>query len=201
MRAIIVTYPTPNNIQSLVNLTSEDYVIGVDQAVQYLKEQQIKIDLAVGDFDSLENMDLLSDLDVVKLNPIKDNTDTSQALYEAKKRGYKDIVLIGGFGGDRIEHFIAHLTHFNSYESLMMINENSTIYIKKEGHYTFTYDGYISFFGYPEATISLTGFKYPLKAYQLTTFDALCISNELLSNAGELIVHHGAVLVVESYKK
>ena len=201
MRAIIVTHPTPKDVKKIVNLSDQDYVIAVDQAVKDLMDQNMRIDLAVGDFDSLENLDLLDHLDTVKLDPIKDITDTFQALHEAKKRGYKELVLVGGFGGDRIEHFIAHLMNFRPFESLVMLDEHSRIYIKKEGTYTLTHRGYISFFAYPEATISLKGFKYPLNAYLLTTFDPLGISNELIDASGDLIVHHGVVLIVESNKK
>ncbi len=201
MRAIIVTHPTPKDIKKVSKLTNDDYIIAVDQAVKDVLAQNLKIDLAIGDFDSLDNLDLLVGLDVVKLNPKKDVTDTFQALYEAKKRGFKTLLIVGGFGGDRIEHFIAHLMNFNDYESLVMKDDNSTIYIKKEGTYTLDFSGYISLFAYPEATISLTGFKYPLEAYQLTQFDPLGISNELVHQTGTLTVHHGAVLIVESIKK
>ncbi len=201
MRAIIVTHPTPMDVQKILKLTKDDYVIAVDQAVSSLHDQGVHIDLAVGDFDSLENLALLTHLDTVKLDPIKDVTDTFQALYEANKRGYKDLVLVGGFGGDRIEHFIAHLMNFNHYDSLVMLNEDSRLYIKKEGTHVITHPGYISLFAYPEAIVSLIGFKYPLEAYQLSLFDAIGISNELSEKTGKMIIHHGAVLVVESNKK
>lgn len=201
MRAIIVTYPTPDDIKSLVDLVADDYVIAVDQAVQTLVNQNIHIDLAVGDFDSLDDQTLLKGLEQVKLDPIKDVTDTFQALYEAKKRGYKTLLQVGGFGGERMEHFIAHLMNFQTYESLVMLDNNSRMYIKKEGTHTLSFHGYISLFAYPEATISLKGFKYPLDAYQLTLYDPLGISNELIQKKGSLIVHHGDVLVIESYKK
>lgn len=201
MRAIIVTHPTPNNIKDLIHLIEDDYVIGVDQAIKALIDQNIDIDLAVGDFDSLEDLDVLRDLDVIKLNPIKDITDSYQALYEAEKRGYESLIMVGGFGGDRIEHFIAHLLHFNRFESLEMINEHSRITMKKEGEYTFSSQCYISFFPYPEAIITLQGFKYPLDLYVLKLFDPLCISNELVLETGTLTVHQGTVLVIESNKK
>ncbi len=201
MRAVIVTHPTPRDIRKIITITQDDYVIAVDQATKDLYDQHIHIDLAVGDFDSLQDHALLEGLDVVTLEPVKDVTDTFQALYEAEKRGYTELVLVGGFGGDRIEHFIAHLMHFKTFKSLVMMDEHSRIYTKKEGEYTFSYQGYISLFGYPEATLSLTGFKYPLEAYQLTSFDPLCISNELVHKTGTLTVHQGTLLVIESEKK
>lgn len=201
MRAIIVAWPTPNHIHDIITLETDDYIIGVDQAISSLKKQKIAIDLAVGDFDSLEDLTLLDDLEVMKLDPVKDVTDTYQALYEAEKRGYKELVILGGIGGDRVEHFIANLMFFSRFESLIMMDENSMISIKKEGEHTFRSLGYISLFGYPETTVSLDGFKYPLKAYHLTQFDPLGVSNELIEKEGILHVHHGCVLVIESKKK
>ena len=200
MRAIVVTHPTPKNIRELINITQDDYVIAVDQAVANLIDQSIRIDLAVGDFDSLERQALLEGLEVVKLDSVKDVTDTHQALYEAEKRGYQTFLLIGGFGGKRVEHFIANMMHFKRFDDLTMINENSKIYIKKTGKYEIESKDYVSLFAYPEATITLLGFKYPLEGYQLTTFDPLGISNELIKKTGTLMVHQGTVLVVESKK-
>ena len=120
MRVIVVTYPTPKQIRKIFPIKASDYVIAVDQAVLSLKEQRIHINLAVGDFDSLVDRSVLLNLNVVRLNPIKDVTDTHQALVEASKIDYDELYLIGGIGGERIEHFLVNTMFFHEFPRMIM---------------------------------------------------------------------------------
>lgn len=200
MRVLVVVHPVPKDIKKIITLNDDDYVIAVDQAVLDLYKQRIKIDLAVGDFDSLRNEGILTQLNVVRLKPEKDVTDTYQALVEAKGLNADEILMIGGIGGDRIEHFVVHLMHFDAFKNLKIVNDQSEIFMLKEGVKTITFEGYVSVFAYPNAKITLEGFKYPLKEYQLDQFDPLGISNEKIKEKAQIQVHQGRVLVILSHK-
>ena len=54
--------------------------IGVDHGVEILLKQGIKPVFAIGDFDSIENENVLSELDIERLPTRKDVTDTHAAL-------------------------------------------------------------------------------------------------------------------------
>jgi len=200
MRVLIVAHPVPKDIKKIVTLNRDDYVIAVDQAVLDLYKQRIKIDLAIGDFDSLKNDGILTQLNVIRLKPEKDVTDTYQALVEADKLNPDELLMIGGIGGDRIEHFVVHLMHFDEFKKLRIINDHSNIFMIEEGIKEISFEGYISVFAYPYAKISLEGFKYPLKEYELTQFDPLGISNEVIKEKAQIHVHQGRVLVILSQK-
>ena len=159
MRVIVVTYPTPKQIRKIFPIKASDYVIAVDQAVLSLKEQRIHINLAVGDFDSLVDRSVLLNLNVVRLNPIKDVTDTHQALVEASKIDYDELYLIGGIGGERIEHFLVHTMFFHEFPRMIMKDENSTIYVLSTGIHEIKSSDFISFFSYPKVNLYLDGFK------------------------------------------
>lgn len=197
MRVLVITYPTPKDIRKFFPLQANDYVIAVDQAVMALYKQRIKIDLAVGDFDSLSNHSMLSQLNVIRLNPIKDVTDTHQALVEASKIEHDELYLIGGIGGERIEHFMVHMMFFSEFPQLVIKDEHSTLYVLEPGLHEIEADGFVSFFAYPKGVLSLTGFKYDLTKYRLSTYDPLCISNEVTAK-GLVHVHEGKILVVLS---
>ena len=194
MRAIIVTHPTPKDIRKIFQFKHGDVVIAVDQAVLALYKQRIKIDLAVGDFDSLTNQGMLINLNVIRLNPIKDVTDTHQALVEASKMNPEEIVMIGGIGGDRIEHFMVHTLFFDEFPSLRILDDHTEIRMLSEGVHEVDSKGFVTYIAYPKAKISLIGFKYPLAEYLLMTFDPLCISNEVLEKKGIIHIHDGRVL-------
>ena len=80
-----------SNIKDL----SSSFVVGVDKGAFIALKKGIKLDLAIGDFDSVNEEEfacLFGSVDnIVKLNPIKDVTDT----YEAYKhvREYDEIVI------------------------------------------------------------------------------------------------------------
>lgn len=200
MRAIIVTHPTPKDIKKIFQFQDSDVIIAVDQAVLALYKQRIKIDLAVGDFDSLTNQGMLINLNVVRLNPVKDVTDTHQALVEATKMNADELILIGGIGGERIEHFMVHTLLFDEFPHLRIIDDFTEIKLLTEGIYEVDTDGYVTYLAYPKAKISLIGFKYPLASYLLLTYDPLCISNEVIEEKGITHIHEGRVLQFITHK-
>ncbi len=198
MNVYVITHPTPEDIKGIIDLHDDDIVIGVDQAILAIHKQHIKIDLAVGDFDSLADPTLLDGLKTVRLESVKDVTDTHQALLEAMRFKPDELYLIGGIGGERIEHFFAHILLFDLFPTLIMQHEHSTIFMLEEGTWTLSSDGYVSVFAYPEASLSLKGFKYELNDYHLKTYDPLGISNEITSQEGIITIHKGRVLVIMS---
>lgn len=130
--------------------------------------------------------------------PEKDVTDTYQALLEAKKLDVSELILVGGIGGDRIEHFMVHLMHFNEFRNLKIMDDHSEIYLLGETVKEVSFDGYVSIFAYPEAMVTLEGFKYPLNEYLLKAYDPLGISNEIVKEKAQIHVLKGRVLVVLS---
>ena len=105
MKIAIIASKVPNNIQKLIN---NRLVIAVDSAVSELISRNIKVDIAIGDFDSLSDLSLLNDIKHIKLSTIKDLSDTHYALNYAYDLS-DDVILIGGLEGKRIDHLIANL--------------------------------------------------------------------------------------------
>lgn len=198
MRVLIAVHPVPKDIKKIISLKDDDYMIAVDQAVLSLYKQRINIDLAIGDFDSLKNHGILNTLNVLKLDPIKDVTDSYQALVEAQKLNPDEYIMVGGIGGDRVEHFMAHVLLFNQFPKLKIINDKSEIFMLENQDYKLDFKGYISIFAYQSALITLKGFKYPLEAYELKAYDPLGISNEITGEFGHIFVQKGRALVVLS---
>ena len=199
MKVIVITNQVPPKIKDLIEINDEDYVIVVDGAFDSVLKQKIKIDLVVGDFDSVKNVKKLKKYKLHQLEKEKDETDTKVAIDLAYSMS-QHVILIGGIQGNRIEHFLANLTIFKQYNNLLIIDNNSKIYLLSKGKHLIEKNNYISFFGYNEAIISLENFKYPLKQYQLNNFDPLCISNEVNNIYGEVHIYSGQVIVIETKK-
>ncbi len=180
-----------------------DY-IGADKGALVLADQGIPMVLAVGDFDSVSDEEFKriekASAEVIRLNPIKDDADSEHALYEAKKRGYEKVILLGAFG-KRIDHTIVNLRLALKYAGFVWIYDDyNRIYAVQEGTCVLHKNDYPykSFFTEEGALVSLEGFQYPLVDRQLTSMDLYTVSNALLHEEGKLIVKQGTVLIIES---
>ena len=122
MKVYVITYPAPKDIKKIVKIDQNDYVIAVDQGLYFANKQRIKVDLVVGDFDSLRMKSLLHGLNVEKLEIEKDLTDTHYALIKAQEMNPEEIYLIGGIGGERPEHTYANIMLLNHFNKLKSIN-------------------------------------------------------------------------------
>ena len=176
------------------------YIVEVDKGAKILLDNNISFNYAIGDFDSISNEDLNKIKSVSKtriLNPIKDETDTLEALEYAFSLS-DDVTLLGGIQGKRIEHFLANICLFKKYPNLKIIDDNSYIELVKtnKDYYKDEYK-FISFFPLENSIISLKGFKYNLDNYSLDMFDPLCISNEIVDKAC-LILEKGMILAIKS---
>ncbi len=176
------------------------YVIGVDEGAYVALRNNVKLDVAIGDFDSIDPEKLAyvkGKTKVIQLPQEKNETDTMAALKLCKDA--TRIIILGGIQGKRIEHFIANLILMENYPKVEMLDNNSHMYIMdssfsiKKNDYKF-----ISFFALRETRLTLEGFSYPLNNYILKNNDPLTISNELTSPMGIVTIKDGRVLVIQS---
>jgi thiamine pyrophosphokinase len=199
MKIAVISPTVPKSIRSLIQ--PEDYfIIAVDAAVEAIVEQGMDYQMAVGDFDSLNEPSLLHG-EVIRLNPIKDDSDTAKALEIAFGMS-NDVILIGGTSGARKDHFVANLMLLTQYPDLVMMDEYNQITIKSNGTHNIEKKGYdyLSVFPIENSLITLTNVKYPLYQHQLNRLNPLGLSNEI-DGVATLIVHEGKLLVFQSKEK
>lgn len=196
MMVIVVAPKVPLNIKKLVDL-KDCFIIAVDRAVEDLNRLKIHYDLAIGDFDSLQDEKTIKS-EQIKLNVVKDESDTFEAIAYAYEKS-DTVILVGGLQGNRIDHLYANLLLFQKYPNLTIIDDHNKISSRGKG--THSYDGndydYISIFAIKDALITLTGTKYLLTEYQLKKDNPLGLSNEIITKA-IIEVIDGVVLVIQS---
>lgn len=158
-----------------------DY-IAADKGVVHLLDLGIKPIFVIGDFDSLDNKDILKQFDIKAYSPIKDDTDTALAIKEAIERGYDEIDLYG-VTGKRLDHFMAVLCLLKRYKhiKITIYDQDNKIYLLHKGIHTITKDNYkyFSLFSYQPTYVTLKNCHYPLDNYLLNSDDALCVSNQM----------------------
>ncbi|MBU1144838.1 MAG: thiamine diphosphokinase [Firmicutes bacterium] len=192
----------PNNyhFQKLYFEEANEFIVGVDSGLQYLIENNVRIDLAVGDFDSLNSTYMLEvkkrSLNLIELKKEKDMTDLAFTLdYLYNNMDYDEVEVYGGIGG-RIDHLLANLNLLKRYNITLKDDHHYISVLKKGKHSIENYHHFISFFALEDCyNLSLKDFKFEIDNYYLSTSDSLCVSNE---GSGIVEFSKGRLLVISS---
>lgn len=188
-----------------------DKLIAADSGMDFLYRNGLVPDLVAGDFDSVDNTSLTcfskeEKVELLQLNPEKDDTDTEFVLREAIRRGATEIVILGGTG-TRLDHVFA-----NIYLLGIGIEEDVEIQIVDSHNRIRMTDHELSipkdtqFGNYVSVLpvrgdahgVTLTGMKYPLHDADITSFSSLGVSNEIVDDVARIWVQQGILLVIES---
>ncbi len=209
-RAVVFAGGTIADYSTLpLTVTEEDYIICADCGALHCANMGLKANLWVGDFDScdfsaLKSMPCVSDAEIEKLNPQKDDTDTEHAVFCAIEKGFCHILLIGGTGS-RFDHSLSNVYLMEKCHelgaSLVVINENNIIRFLEGESITLEKRTmkYVSILPMDrEIRVSCDGLKYPLVDEKLYRASSRGISNEIVSKSASITIHEGKALVIES---
>lgn len=199
-----------NFSKRLINsITPEKFIVAVDGSYNYLKENDIRCDLVVGDLDSLslslQNYISQKGIELIRYETEKDFTDTDLAMKEVIKRGYQNISVFGAIG-TRVDHTLANILLLEKYVghgvTIRIIDNNNEIELLENCKKTIEKsDGckYISFISLTDfSTLTLTGFKYNLKNKKIKRGQTLCVSNEPRDKKALITITQGKILMVKS---
>jgi thiamine pyrophosphokinase len=180
-----------------------DY-IGADRGALALAQNHIRMVLAIGDFDSVREDDMhvieLWADEIIRLNPIKDCSDSEAALAKAIDMGYETIYLAGASGG-RLDHTYVNLQlMIRSPHHVVLIDDRNLAETFRKGSYEIAKGSYTyaSFFALEDSVVSLKGMKYPMDHRLMSRDDVFGLSNEIPGDTGTLTVHQGRVLMIRS---
>lgn len=206
-RVIIVTNGVLNQ-DFVKDIKTADFIIGVDYAAHWLIKNKITPNLAIGDFDSTTNKELI---DIKKTCPDtqifpskKDFTDTELAVQKAIKLKPKSVEIYGAIG-NRIDHTLGNILLLEKLLkhsiSASIKDLNNQIYLIKK---TLTLDKdknfpYLSILPISKSiNISLSGFAYNLDHKTIIRGQSIGISNQISKVKAKITLHSGTVLVVKS---
>mgnify|MGYP003292322236 FL=1 len=184
-----------------INKKTDDIIIAADGGYKYLLDANIEPDFIIGDFDSLGRIPDRSN--VIKLNPVKDETDMNAAVEIGIEKGFTEFHVYGACGG-RIDHTLANIQLTASLAVRNMkafIHDGETIITAVcNGSIKFTkdYKGYISVFSHTEKCtgVTLKGLKYTLDNDTLSNIFPLGVSNEFIGYESEIAVTEGTAIVI-----
>lgn len=205
--------PKDLNQQLLTAKKSGDLIIGVDRGALLLKEMGMKIDVAEGDFDSLQKNELrLIEQNVRDIRysiPEKDLTDTEMAIRCAFIDYHVSYLTLFGATGGRLDHFLSNLfmvlkPEFNQFaEKIELIDQQNSIRFYNCGHHVIKKLSTYKYFGVITLT-AVKNLKIVGAKYNLNNFNGInpisFSSNEFLLNVNQfsLSFEKGVVAVIQS---
>ncbi len=211
MTSIHIVLGAPNNSALKPLMKNEGIVIGVDKGALIALNEGIKVDVALGDFDSIsedEMVEIKKHVPKVLGFPTdKDDTDTELALlYVLDNYPTADVYLYNWYGG-RIDHLysILLLAIQKRFEkitaNLYYVSEKNNISYFLPGQHTVQkVEGmdYLSYISLTEVKdLILENVKYPLESSTFEQPIAL-ISNEFIEEEAYFSFKEGIVAVVQS---
>ena len=118
MRAYIFTGGTVNLKAINVAPEKDDIVIAADSGYKSAEALGIKVDILIGDMDSLKHVpEGKGDMEIIRLPEEKDVTDTQAAVELAIEKGAEGIYIIGGIGS-RLDHTLSSIAILERIEAL-----------------------------------------------------------------------------------
>ena len=179
---------------------TDDCVIAVDGGYDRIQELGIIPHAVIGDFDSIKKEPVHDN--IIRLNPVKDETDMLYAIQYAKEQGYKKIVIFGATGGSRISHTVANIQTLLCFKELdcILVDKEEAMCVLTNGEITFSEEckGYLSVFSLTDCCEGVyeKGLKYSLENARLTNQFPIGVSNEFVGQKSCISVKKGSLLLV-----
>lgn len=188
-----------------------DKMIVADSGMNFLYRNGIVPDVVAGDFDSvsmesLEHFSKMNAVEMLRLNPIKDDTDTEFVIREAIRRGASEITILGATG-TRLDHVLGnmHLLGIGLQKQvpIFLVDAHNRIRMiqgETELSKAEQFGDFVSLLPIcgDVKGVTLRGMKYPLYDAVIPSFSSLGISNEIVEQKASISVREGVLLVIES---
>ena len=187
-----------------------DLVIAADGGARHAADLERRIDLWVGDGDSIGEDDLTAlarEGVLIRRSPVdKDESDTELALLAALDAGAHRVTILGALGGERVDHGLANvwlLGHPRLLDcDVRLVDAAARIRLVGPGRADLggRIGDLVSLlpFGGDAGGLTSTGLRYPLRDESLASGPSRGLSNVRVANDALLIVGSGRILVVET---
>jgi len=186
-------------------------VVAADGGARHAPGLGLRIHQWVGDGDSLPAADLealrAAGVPVTLVAPEKDETDIELALRTAIDAGADDLVILGAFGGARLDHALANATLLAhpalAGRSARLLDAVSRVRLLA-GPGSLDLEGrpgdLVSLipFGTDATGVATNGLRYPLRGETLTLGAGRGVSNVRVGHRANVTLEGGAILVVET---
>jgi thiamine pyrophosphokinase len=195
--------PPPASV--LEGLPESAYVIAADSGFDHAQRLGAKVDLLVGDLDSIsaEGLGLAGKIEQHPTD--KNATDLAIALDAASRRRPSRVIVVGGSGG-RIDHFLANAALLTASEyadlDLTWLPGDAVIHVVRDRIEVSGSPGDIVSllpYGGPARGVSTDGLRWPLIDAVLAPGTSLGVSNQMIDTKATVELRAGVLLTVQPH--
>jgi thiamine pyrophosphokinase len=197
--------PEPGRLGS--RLPDDRFVIAADSGLHDALRRGIHVDLVVGDLDSADpeavRRALANGAEVERHPADKDATDLELALEAALCRGLDRVVVLGGAGLDRIDHFMGNALLLSSPRFAPLhpewwVQGAHVVPVHDRATITGSPGDIVTLLavGGPADGVATTGLRWPLDGERLEPGSTRGVSNEMTAPAATVALSGGTLLAV-----
>jgi thiamine pyrophosphokinase len=200
--------------EDAAQLPAADLVVAADSGAEWLDLLGRAPDLLVGDMDSIDPnllQRLVADDVAVERHIVeKDASDVELAVERAVSAGADAVVIVGGIGGDRLDHELANLLLLADERwhglDLRLVRGSTTLRAVRGGRAR-DLDGAsgdlvtLLPIGGDATGVRTRGLRYALAGETLTLGRTLGLSNEVVQAPASVSLDGGILLVIETGKE
>lgn len=200
---LLIADGEPLSSKKLKQLVQHKKVMALDGAYEYLRDIGIKIDVLLGDFDSLNAEDLAHARKVIaNVIPAPDQnyTDLEKGLHYIDKLNPKSVTICAATGL-RLQHTLYNLRILKKYyqpkRPLILISEMEIIRYYQDAAIKITgnINDSIGLLGFPHATVTTMGLKWDVTDYPLDFEKSSSVLNVLTTTEADIKIK-GDILVI-----
>lgn len=182
-------------------LRPDDILYAADSGLEHIRKLGLKADVMIGDMDSVKSE--ISGKEVIRLEVMKDETDTEAAALLAIERGADELLILGAMGC-RKDHSIANVLLLKRFSDM-----NIKASIADEKNEIYYLNSKITLRGKKDDTVSViplsdlegittTGLFYRLDNDVMYMGTSRGVSNVMTDCECTIIVKKGNALVIKS---
>ncbi len=195
--------PDAERVAALWASSPPDLLVAADSGADAALSLGLRVDVVVGDFDSV-SLQALASAGRQRRYPVdKDDTDLELALREARDLGAERITLIGG-GGGRLDHLLANAAVLGSddladIEIDALMGEARLWVVRHQQEITGHKGQLVSLLplGGSARGIHTTGLRWALRDETLLTGSARGVSNEMTGFRAKISLSSGVLLAIQ----
>ena len=200
MRIIIVAGSKYQNFESY-NYLEDDFLIGIEDGAYEIIKRGLKLDLAIGDFDTTTHYKEIIDnaLMVKKFPKEKNEIDLELALKYIETNFPNNEIYIFNATLGRLDHELVTIKLLIKYKNLvihLMNIKEEIIYLTK--NYSLNeYNKRFSLIPFEDVEIEVIGSLYELSRTTLKLYDCYTSSNMTKDNPTYINIYNGGIILVK----
>jgi thiamine pyrophosphokinase len=204
---VVVAGGDPVAADALSDIGAPSFVIAADSGLHAAASLGLRVDLVVGDLDSA-HPDAVAEAvaagaEVDRHPADKDATDLELALEAALARRLDPVVVLGGAGFDRIDHFMANALlladpRFAPLHASWLVKGATVVPIHDRAELRGRPGDTVTLLavGGPARGIVTRGLRWELRGDTLASGSTRGVSNEMVGSSASVSLHSGSLLAI-----